>query len=100
MSRLRLFVNTSDGDKVYDIDRDDVVVGRDPAAEVPLDDRKLSRRHCRVYLAGDGWHVADLHSRNGTSLNGTLVIDDRLTEGDRIAIGRTRITVSFPRARA
>ena len=99
MPKLRLFVRTGDGDKVYDLDRDDVVLGRDPAADVALDDRKLSRRHCRLYRAADGWRVADLQSRNGTSLNGAPVLDDRLAEGDRIAIGRTEVGVSFPAER-
>ncbi len=96
MPRVRLFVKVEEGEKVYDLDRDEVVVGRDPEADVRIEDRKLSRRHCRLYSAPEGWRVADLGSRNGTSLNGTLVLDDRLREGDRIDIGQTRMTVAFP----
>ena len=98
MNRLRLFVKVPLGERVYDLERDEVVLGRDPVADVRLDDRKLSRRHCRVYRGSDGWHVADLGSRNGTAVNGTLVLDDRLREGDRIEIGRTTLLVGFPRA--
>ena len=96
MSRLRLFVKVPIGERVYDFVRDEVVLGRDTVSDVRLDDRKLSRRHCRVYRASDGWHVADLGSRNGTAVNGILVLDDRLQEGDRIEIGRTTIAVGFP----
>lgn len=99
-ARLRLFIQTTDGERVYDFDRDEVVVGRDPEAPVHLDDRKLSRRHCRFYRAPDGWRIADLESRNGTSLNGTIVIDDVLREGDRVEIGRTEMRVAFPRVGA
>jgi transcriptional regulator with GAF, ATPase, and Fis domain len=97
MPSLRLYVRTPHGDRVYDLDRDEVVLGRDAATDVALDDRKLSRRHCRIYREGDSWRVADLQSRNGTLLNGTPILDDLLAEGDRIEIGRTRITASFPR---
>ena len=99
MTRLRLFVRDGAGDRIYDLDREEVVFGRDAAADVRLDDPKLSRRHCRVYRGQDGWHVADLGSRNGTAVNGTLVIDDRLDQGDTIEIGRTRVVVGFPSAR-
>jgi transcriptional regulator with GAF, ATPase, and Fis domain len=91
-----LFVKVPDGEKVYDFDGEEVVLGRDATADVRLDDRKLSRRHCRVYRGPDGWRVADLGSRNGTSINGVLVLDDVLRDGDRIDIGRTSLTAAFP----
>src|SRR5439155_8547718 len=100
MPRLRLFVKVPVGERVYDLERDEVVLGRDSVADVRLEDRKLSRRHCRVYRGSDGWHVADLGSRNGTAVNGTLVLDDRLHEGDRIEIGRTTLVVGFPKGGA
>jgi transcriptional regulator with GAF, ATPase, and Fis domain len=100
MPQLRLFVKVPDGEKVYDFDREEVVLGRDAGADVRLDDRKLSRRHCRVYRGPDGWRVADLGSRNGTSVNGVLVLDDALKDGDRIDLGRTSLTVAFPREAA
>ena len=97
MARLRLFVKNADGERVYDFDRAEIVVGRDAAADVGIDDKKLSRRHCRFYEAVDGWRVADLESRNGTILNGTPVFDDRIREGDRVELGHVVCTVSFPR---
>lgn len=99
MSRLRLFVKTPQGERVYDVDRDEVVVGRDPAADVSFDDRRASRRHCRLVRHPDGWHLADLQSSNGTTLNGNAVVEARLTEGDRIGVGQAVLTVSFPEVR-
>jgi transcriptional regulator with GAF, ATPase, and Fis domain len=94
---LRLFVKGPGRDeKVYEINDKEVVVGRDPAAAIPVEDRTLSRRHCRVYAGPDGWRVTDLGSRNGTFLNGTPILDNRLEEGDKIELGETRITVYFP----
>ena len=61
----------------------EIVLGRDPQAGIPIEDRTLSRKHCRVYAGPDGWRVTDMGSRNGTYLNGTPILDDRLSEGDR-----------------
>src|SRR5688572_22721582 len=99
MAQLRLFVRVPGGERVHDFDKDEVVVGRDDAADVRLDDRRSSRRHCRLYRAADGWHVADLASRNGTTLNGAPVLDARLTEGDHVEVGHATLAISFPGTR-
>jgi serine/threonine-protein kinase PknK len=99
MSRepLRLFVKSPGQDeKVYEVREPEVTLGRDPQAGIPVEDRTLSRRHCRVYAGPDGWRVTDLGSRNGTFLNGTPILDDRLSEGDRIELGETKISVYLP----
>jgi transcriptional regulator with GAF, ATPase, and Fis domain len=98
-ARLRLFVNSPGGEeRVYEVQPDGAIVGREPGVEIPLDDRTLSRRHCRLYRGPDGWwRVADLGSRNGTFLNGTPIMDERLDEGDRVEIGESALAVYFPR---
>lgn len=51
-----------------------VRIGRSAEADVPLDDPDVSRLHCSVTVADDGRvSVADLHSTNGTTLEGVRV---------------------------
>ncbi|MGV9252777.1 FtsK/SpoIIIE domain-containing protein [Streptomyces sp. NPDC003697] len=51
-----------------------ITVGRSADADVPLDDPDVSRVHCAVTVAPDGRvSVADLHSTNGTELDGVRV---------------------------
>ncbi|MFF2943992.1 FHA domain-containing protein [Streptomyces niveus] len=51
-----------------------VRIGRSADADVPLDDPDVSRLHCSVTVADDGQvSVADLHSTNGTTLEGVRV---------------------------
>jgi len=61
----------------------DVVIGRDQAAQIYLDDTRISRSHLRLSAAGNRWHVTDLASRNGVYLDGqrisTVVIDRPVT---------------------
>jgi hypothetical protein len=66
---------------------DTVVIGRAPDAGVRLVDSSVSRRHAEVRRQGDGWLVADLGSTNGTRVNGTVVREQRLADGDSVAIG-------------
>src|SRR5262245_16182132 len=47
-----------------------VVLGRHPDCDVPLHFATVSARHCELELQGGWWRVRDLHSRNGTRVNG------------------------------
>ncbi len=91
---LRLFVKGPRADeRVYDVDGDEVVLGRDPEAGIPVNDRTLSRRHCRFYFGQDGWRLTDMGSKNGTFLGGELILDERLEDGDKVELGETHIDV-------
>lgn len=93
---LRLFIKSPGQDeRVYEVTNKEVVIGRDAGVDIPVEDRTLSRRHCRVYAGPDGWRVTDMGSRNGTFLNGTPILDDRLETSDKIEIGETRIAAYF-----
>jgi len=65
------------------------VFGRDPAADIRLDDTLASRRHAEVRWRDDeSWEVADLGSRNGVMRNGERITTTTpLADGDQIQIG-------------
>jgi hypothetical protein len=72
----------------FDLDRDDVVIGRGSTCSVTVDDPMMSREHVRIDLSGPEPVLEDLHSRNGTMLNGRPLIGQaKLQDGDRIRIG-------------
>ena len=50
-----------------------LVVGRDPGADIRVDDPRVSRRHVAIRAAADGWRVADLGSSNGLYLDGNRI---------------------------
>jgi pSer/pThr/pTyr-binding forkhead associated (FHA) protein len=53
---------------------------------VRLDLPQVSRRHCCVALAYDRATIRDLGSRHGVRLNGRVIHEARLVEGDEVAI--------------
>lgn len=68
-----------------------IVIGRSPECDVAVRDILLSRTHCRIEPAGQGWRVVDLGSKNGTHVGWQAVRSHVLRDGDHLRTGRTRI---------
>jgi putative methionine-R-sulfoxide reductase with GAF domain len=64
-----------------------VVIGRDPAVDLVLEDPRVSKRHARLQSGADAWSLEDLGSKNGTKINGSRVILVNLRSGDWISFG-------------
>jgi two-component system cell cycle response regulator len=75
------------------LERDEVILGRALEADVRINDPRASRMHARVSVERDRetgetlYRIRDLGSTNGTLLNGQLVGDGVLKDGDKITIG-------------
>lgn len=50
-----------------------VVIGRDPAADIRLDNETVSRRHAELRPTDQGWIIEDLSSVNGTWIAGNRI---------------------------
>ena len=62
-----------------------------PDCAVPLSDSQVSRRHAEVRRDDYGFRVVDLGSTNGTQVNGVVVKDQLLKDGDTIVVGATSL---------
>jgi phosphoserine phosphatase RsbU/P len=71
----------------------DLVLGRDPTADVVLSERSVSRRHCRVTGTPLGVDVVDLNSANGVWVGGRQVETARLKAGGEMLIGNVGVVV-------
>ncbi len=71
------------------------VLGRDDSADIILDDPGISRRHSEIRVTHDGPHlvasIRDLGSTNGTFVDSERITSQRLSDGDRITVGRTSV---------
>jgi len=73
---------------------DPLVLGSSKDADVVIDDKSVSARHCRVCALGSGVAITDLGSRNGTYVGSARVNEAWGGPGTTIIIGRTALTCS------
>ena len=60
------------------------------AAQLPITDNTVSRRHAELIPADGAWILHDLGSANGSYVNGTRVENRYILKlGDQIRVGRT-----------
>jgi pSer/pThr/pTyr-binding forkhead associated (FHA) protein len=68
-------------------------IGRHRAAALPLQDRKMSRRHAVILYADHHFYLLDLNSMNGSYINGDRVKQRQLLQdGDRVCLGHTEFS--------
>lgn len=101
--RLRFTVN--DGSFAFEVEaHHSIVVGRNSsigAVDVDLspynaDELGISRRHVQFDLVGDRLMVKDLHSVNGSCLNGKPLTPNHyypVAHGDELKIGRLKMRI-------
>lgn len=76
-----------------------LVLGRDIACDVTINDPIVSRRHCEVRQTGAAVYVEDLGSSNATFVNGAPVKRAEVKPGDEIAVGGAIFFVTSLRAK-
>jgi len=59
--------------EVFQVDRDEMVVGRLPYCDIVLPQKNVSRQHTRIVQSGGAHFIEDMNSTNGTFLNGKRV---------------------------
>ena len=66
-------------------------IGRESSNDVVISDTFVSRHHIQLRKRFGAYTLFDVNSRGGTRVNGTLVSEHRLQNGDLICIGRTEL---------
>ncbi|MDQ2858863.1 MAG: DUF3662 and FHA domain-containing protein [Candidatus Eremiobacteraeota bacterium] len=69
------------------------VIGRDAECRLSLVDPRVSRRHLEIVPDGATLRFRDLHSSNGTSLNGRRADQGELALGDVVVVGDSELVV-------
>jgi hypothetical protein len=81
----------------YVLEKPRVVLGRGKC-DVKVGDPEVSRQHCAIETRDGVTMLRDLKSANGTVLNGHLVNEHALKNGDQVTIGTTVVKVFLPKA--
>lgn len=86
MPRLR-FTSTVQGVSTIELNESIITVGRVANNVVCIEDPNISKHHTLLVSEDDTYKIYDLHSVNGTWVNGERVTVTKLKEGDAVRIG-------------
>ena len=76
----------------YFITADEMIIGRDPTAEISILDSSISRKHARVTRNENVIQIEDLDSSNGTAVNGKKLTPGavvKLEKEDLVKLGNS-----------
>lgn len=72
---------------VYDLECDEILIGRHAMADIRIQDMSVSRYHAILNVTDGKWMITDIGSKSGVFVNGEPVRHIRLYEGDVITLG-------------
>ena len=86
----RLILNCDGVDLVtHELVGNVITIGRAPLNHITIDNPAVSAQHAILMRVGDCYRLKDLHSTNGTRVNGVSITDAELHDGDKIHFGST-----------
>ena len=81
--------------RVYELQQDEIYLGRDANNDVVINDAEVSRKHARLILRSGGYVLEDIGSTNGTFVNGERLMGPHmLRPGETITLGEN-VSLSF-----
>jgi len=86
MPRLR-FTSTVQGVSTIELNEPIITIGRVANNVVCIEDPNISKHHTLLVSEDDTYKIYDLHSVNGTWVNGERITVTKLKEGDAVRIG-------------
>ncbi len=96
LPRLHVVVERQAGvsmDLRYVHDGDVCRIGAHPSNDLVIQDRTISRFHCRVIRTARGWRIVDGCSRNGTIVDGVRILAAELDRELVIVLGDSALRV-------
>jgi transcriptional regulator with PAS, ATPase and Fis domain len=70
-----------------------IIVGKDPQSDIPVEDPRISRKHCSFTLTERGIVLRDLGSKNGTFVAGVQIVEAVLPPNVDVTLGSTTLSV-------
>ena len=77
----------------YNMNKERYTIGRLPDNDIRIDNPAVSGHHSLIINILNDSFLEDLNSTNGTYVNGKRIERARLTNGDRLRVGRVELTV-------
>ncbi|WP_406701028.1 FHA domain-containing protein [Singulisphaera sp. Ch08] len=92
---LGILTPTGGGDPIP-LHKAEVVVGRRASCDICLDFTNVSGKHCVLRLVNSVWHIRDLGSTNGTTVNGSQIASEHsIMPDDELGIATHFFTIDY-----
>lgn len=76
--------------------KDELVIGRRPSCDIRLNFDNISGKHCQLRYFQGVWHVRDLGSTNGTTVNGQAAGNDHsVMPDDQLKLASHTFTIDY-----
>jgi predicted component of type VI protein secretion system len=96
LMQVNLFLLKKDGTILdFSLPSSVTLIGRQKECDLCIPLSVVSRRHCEISINQNKLLIRDLHSKNGTLVNGQQVEDSHLNPGDRINFGPVTFVVQI-----
>jgi len=86
-----LMIERGDQIDTIPLGKEETVLGSDPGCQVRIAGDRIEARHCRLLYQDGGYVLQRLQETGAVVVNGTLVSEQRLKDGDEIQIGATNL---------
>lgn len=90
--QLRQLVGPGEG-RVFPLNEGETTIGSDATSSIAVDDKTVSRRHCAIIRSENQLCIRDLHSTNGTAVDGVSVETAYLRPGMKLRVGNAVFSV-------
>jgi predicted component of type VI protein secretion system len=84
--------------KVYELVKNELVIGRDINADIVINDSEVSRKHARLTMQGAGVVLEDLGSTNGTFVDGQRLMGPHILRLGEVVMLGENVTLVFEAA--
>ena len=79
--------------KQLKIDQNEIIIGRDESSDIQIDNIAVSREHATIIKGPNYYFIEDMHSKNGTFVNGKKINKKFLKVDDEILIGKHSLKI-------
>jgi len=92
VKRAYLILRTQEQERIYDLKPNTpTLIGSGREADIVIDDRYVSEKHCTIFSDKGSYFIRDNLSRNGTIVNGVKTREAEIKSGSLIRIGKTEL---------
>ncbi|OGP05945.1 MAG: hypothetical protein A2Z91_05085 [Deltaproteobacteria bacterium GWA2_38_16] len=91
--KIKILTTYQESTQTFEFDKNIISIGKNMAADLFLNDKKISRKHAEIVFTNKQWFLKDLDSTNGTMVNGKKIKEIPLHIHDQIQMGDTFLSL-------